>query len=101
MFTSILQVFKVDDPEVHPGRNGSDSWTAHNAQCALLDDAGVLQVVGRLRIPERMLEVVKPGIFRASFALEVAQWGKTKGDIQAVLVGLMPVAPRVAPSASK
>ncbi len=89
-FTSLLQVLKVDDVEKKTGKDGSE-YTIHTAQCALLSDDGVLEKVGALRIPERMRESVKVGTFQASFALEVAQWGKSKGEVMAALVGLVPV----------
>jgi len=90
-FSSTIQILKVDEPEERKWPDGSTSMQ-YTAQTALLLDTGELDKVGRLRIPESLRETVKVGVFRASFALEVAQWGKTKGDVQAVLTGLVPVA---------
>lgn len=89
-FSSTIQVLKVDAPDERTGKDGG-KYTVHTAQTALLGDDGELQKVGRLRIPESMREKVKVGIFRASFALEVAQWGQNKGDVIASLVDLLPV----------
>lgn len=88
-FSSTLQVLKVDTPEerTYDGK----TFMVHTAQTALLLDDGTLDKVGRLRIPESMVDKVKVGVFRASFSLEVAQWGKSKGDVIASLVGLDPV----------
>lgn len=90
MFHSTIQVLKVDTPEEKTGKDGN-KYTVRAAQTALLDDDGVLQKVGRLRIPESMVDKVKVGVFRAAFSLEVAQWGLNKGDVIAALVDLVPV----------
>lgn len=90
-FSSTIQILKVDNPEEKTGKDGG-KYTVHTAQTALLSDDGELQKVGRLRIPESMRDKVKVGTFRASFSLEVAQWGQNKGDVIASLVDLMPVA---------
>jgi len=97
-FTSRIQILKVDDPEVKPPRNGMDGYTVYSAQTALLDDAGNLTKVGRLPLPENLREIVKVGIYRASFALVVAGWGKTKGDVIAQLTGLIPEPVKPVPS---
>ena len=89
-FTSLLQVLKVDDVETKKGRDGNE-FEIHTAQCALLSDDGVLEKVGALRIPEKMRETMKVGVYQASFALEVAGWGKNKCEVMAALVGLLPV----------
>lgn len=90
-FTSMIQVLKVDDPVEKTSPKDQSKYMVYTAQTALLDDEGKLEKVGRLRIPESLRETVKEGIFRASFALEVAQWGQSKGDVIASLVGLLPV----------
>jgi len=95
-FSSTIQVLKVDTPEEKTGKDGS-KYTIRTAQTALLTDEGKLDKVGRLRIPDRLAEVVKDGVFRASFALEVAQWGQNKGDVIATLTGLIPVPRAAAP----
>lgn len=90
-FSSTIQVLKVDAPEEKTSPKDGSKYTVHTAQTALLLDDGSLDKVGRLRIPEKMRDVVKVGTFRASFALEVAQWGQNKGDVIATLTGLLPV----------
>lgn len=96
-FSSTLQVLKVDTPEerTYDGK----TFMVHTAQTALLLDDGTLDKVGRLRIPDSMVDKVKVGTFRAGFSLEVGQWGKSKGDVIAALVSLEPVQLRKAVSA--
>ncbi len=90
-FASTIQILKVDPVETRKSPKDGSEYQIHTAQTALLNDDGELEKVGRLRIPEQMREKVKVGIFRASFALEVAQWGQNKGDVIAQLVDLIPV----------
>lgn len=100
-FTSTIQVLKVDAPEEKTSPKDGSKYTVRTAQTALLNDDGTLDKVGRLRIPERMAELVKVGIFRAGFSLEVAQWGQNKGDVIAALVSLQPVPLRGSPVPAK
>lgn len=101
-FSSTIQILKVDTPEEKTSPKDGSKYMVHTAQTALLSDEGELQKVGRLRIPEALREVVKVGTFRASFALEVAQWGQNKGDVIAALTGLVPVPVRqAAPAGAK
>lgn len=93
-FTSMIQVLKVDTPEEKTSPKDGSKYMVHTAQTALLLDDGTLDKVGRLRIPEKMRELVKVGVFRAGFSLEVAQWGLNKGDVIAALVSLQPVPTR-------
>ena len=90
-FASTIQILKVDPIEKRRSPKDGSEYEIHTAQTALLNDEGELEKVGRLRIPESMREKVKVGIFRASFSLEVAQWGQNKGDVIAQLVDLIPV----------
>lgn len=95
--TEVIQILKVDLPEEKIGKDGS-KYTVRTAQTALFDDDGVLSKVGRLRIPESMVDVVKVGTFRAVLGLDVAAYGQQKGDIVPALLGLLPVATAVAKS---
>lgn len=95
--SSTIQILKVDAPEEKTSPKDGSKYTVHTAQAALLLDDGSLDKVGRLRIPEKMREFVKVGVFRASFSLEVAQWGQNKGDVISALVGLVPVPMRAKP----
>lgn len=90
MHFSQIQILKVDTPEEKTGKDGG-KYTIRAAQTALLDDNGELQKVGRLRIPEDMVDKVKVGTFRAGFTLGVATYGLNKGDVIAILADLVPV----------
>jgi hypothetical protein len=102
-FSSTIQVLKVDDAVEKTSPKDQSKYMVYTAQTALLNDDGTLEVVGRLRIPESLRDTVKVGTFRASFALQVAQWGQNKGDVIAALTGLVPVPlrPAGAPSLAK
>lgn len=99
-FSSTIQVLKVDTPEEKTSPKDGSKYMVHTAQTALLLDDGTLDKVGRLRIPEALRAVVAVGIFRATFALEVAQWGQNKGDVIATLTGLVPVPRSATPKAA-
>lgn len=102
MFLSLIQILKVDEPVTKKSPKDQSEYTVYTAQTALLNSDGVLEKVGRLRIPEAMREKVKVGTFSALFSLEVAQWGLNKGDVIAALVDLQPVPPgglKAAPAA--
>lgn len=91
---STIQILKVDTPEEKTSPKDGSKYTVYAAQTALLDDNGELQVVGKLPLyNESIREKVKVGTFRAVFALGVAQWGKNKGEVVAMLTDLVPVPP--------
>ena len=89
--TQVIQILKVDAPEEKTSPKDGSKYTVRTAQTALFDDDGVLSKVGRLRIPESLVEVVKVGTFRAVLGLDVAAYGQQKGDIVPALIGLEPV----------
>lgn len=94
--TQVIQILKVDTPDEKISPKDGSKYTIRTAQTALFDDDGVLSKVGRLRIPEAMADSVKVGMFRATLSLDVASWGQNKGDIVAMLVGLVPIAAPIA-----
>lgn len=87
-FCSIINVMKVDAPE-KKNYEGKE-FTIYSAQVGILQDDGNLHEVGRLPMSEAMHATAKVGIYRASFGLQRAAWGKNKGDIISVLTGLVP-----------
>lgn len=89
---STVQIFKLDDPEsrVFDGK----TITNYHAQCALMNDDGSLHVVGRMRLTEELHKRVQPGFYRFSYGSRVATYGKSKGDIEAMIVDLVPVPTR-------
>lgn len=90
-FSSIVQVLLVEEQtskKVNPETGVPNKWKV--ARCALLDDAGEVVTVGRLRVPRDMSETIAKGTFRATFALGVPDYGDSKGDIMAMLTALTP-----------
>jgi len=99
--SSILQVLTVEVEETKfIDKDTGKPALRHFGRCILLDDAGAVVTVGRLRIPKPLVEQVKPGTFSASFALGVPDFGDNKGDIVAQLTGLVPVG-KSAPAPAK
>lgn len=91
-FSSTVQVLLVETTQskkLNPDTGKPYEQCA--ARCILLGDNGKdVVTVGRLRVPPALREVVKPGVFRADFALQVPDYGENKGDIVALLTGLVP-----------
>lgn len=90
MFSSTIQVLKIEDEERASKKTG-DKYQFFVARSILLADDGSVINVGTLRVPEALRSVCQVGTFRASFALQVPEWGQQKGEIVAVLTGLTPV----------
>lgn len=92
--TSTIQILKLETKQskkLNP--ETGKPFESLEARVALLDDDGVLETVGRLRVPRALADSVKLGTFRASFALTVPDYGENKGDVVSVLTGLMPMVP--------
>lgn len=103
-FSSTIQILKVettDSKTIDTSTGKPFQRTA--ARAILLGDDGEVVTVGRLPVPRFLVDQVKTGTFRATFALQVPDWGDNKGDIVAVLTGLAPVQLRVpaAPAPAK
>jgi hypothetical protein len=96
-FVSTVQVLTVEQEELKSKKG--DPYTRRKASCVLLNDAGEPVTVGAIRsrlLPEAFWETLKPGFYRAVFALKVPEWGDDKGDIVPVVTELTPVPVRVA-----
>lgn len=101
MHLSTIQILKLETKQskkLNP--ETGKPFESLEARVALLDDDGVLETVGRLRVPRALVDSVKLGTFRASFALTVPDYGENKGDVVSQLTGLVPVAPARAPAAA-
>lgn len=83
---SLIQIFKVN--ELRKGVKDGREWQMQDAECALLDQEGVIQQIGVLRIPKDLRDQVKPGIYSGSFALKPDLRSRI---IEAVLTGLTAV----------
>lgn len=92
MFSSIINVLKVEREE----RIGKASGKAYNhfaARVILLDDGGDVLTVGVInsrRISPELRDTIAPGTYRATFALQVPDYGDDKGDVIAVVTALTP-----------
>lgn len=102
-FSSIIEVLAVENEEKTSKRTGN-KYVHFAARCVLRDDKGGVVTVGTLRsdqiVPE-LRDKVQVGMFTSTFALRVADWGESKGDIVSMLTGLVPVRPNPATQAPK
>lgn len=92
-FSSTLQVLKVEKEERTSKRTGN-KYDHFAARCIVLDDNGEVVTVGVITskacTPE-VREKVRPGTYRALFALQVSDYGEQQGQIVSMLTDLMPV----------
>lgn len=95
VLSSRLNVLRVENEERTSKRTGKE-YTHFKASCIVLDDEGHAITVGALRsdqiIPE-LRDQLKPGVtgvFRVSYGLRVPDFGDNKGDVMAMVVGLVP-----------
>lgn len=88
--TSILQIFKLNDPR--KGEKNGRAWEMQDAECAVLNDAGGVESVGVLVIPKDLMGKVAPGVFLGSFALRPDTSREGGRRIQPILTGLQPYA---------
>ena len=88
---SILQILKLNEPRSGKTANGT-AWTMQDAECAILDDAGVVQQVGVLMIPRELLGKVGTGMFIGSFVLRADTRKEGQRRINAELTSLQPYA---------
>lgn len=91
-FTSTIQVLKVENEQRTSKRTGKE-YTHFAARCITLDDDGQVDNVGVIRsdlvVPE-LRDAIRVGTFRATFGLKVPDFGENKGDLVAMLTGLVP-----------
>lgn len=91
--SSTIQVLKVEKETRKSKRTGNE-YEHFAARCIVLTDDGDVQTVGVITsrgcAPE-VREKVKPGTFRAVFALQVSDFGENKGEIVSMLTDLAPV----------
>lgn len=92
-FSSTLQVLKVEKEQRTSKRTGN-TYDHFAARCVVLDDNGEVVTVGVITskacTPE-VREKVRPGTYRALFALQVSDYGDQQGQIVSMLTDLMPV----------
>ena len=92
MFSSTIQVLKVENEERTSKKTG-DKYTHFAPRCILLDDDGGVVTVGLLssrRIAPELRDSIKVGIYRGTFAIQVPDYGQDKGEMVSMLTGLVP-----------
>lgn len=92
---SILRILKVNDVRSGVGRESGRPYEMQDAECLLLTDDGVVDVVGVLTLPKELNGKVTPGDYLGSFALRASLKDRKIG---AVLVGLQPYAVKGSPA---
>jgi len=100
-FSSTIQILKLEQSlskKLNPETGRPYESTV--ARALLLNDDGEVETLGRLRVPRDLVPLAKIGTFRAAFALTVPDFGESKGEIVAQLVGLTSVPPARVPAAS-
>lgn len=101
-FTSLLQILTVEAVDTKfMDETTKQPLKRHTARCILLNDDGSVNTVGSMRVPKPLVDKVKPGTFRAGFALAVLDYGDRKGEVQAMLVSLQEVKSAVNASPAK
>jgi hypothetical protein len=90
MQTSIIQIFKVNEPRAwaFEGKTG----TSHSAECALLSADGSIEQVGVLKLKgDELVAKAKPGTYTGAFSLRANPASRV---IEAVLTDLTPIPPQ-------
>lgn len=95
---SIIQILKLNDPKTGTSSKTGKPYDMQDAECLLLKEDGSVDQVGVLQIPKQLREVVKPGTFTATFALN-SNYASRR--IEAVLTGLVPLPSRTKPAAAQ
>lgn len=90
-FSSTIRILAVENEERTSGKGNKFQHFAARS-ILLADDMETVVTVGALRTRDEALQKqCVPGLFKATFALQVPDWGDNKGDITAVLTHLTPV----------
>jgi hypothetical protein len=91
VFSSTVRILTVENEERTTAKGNKFPHFA--ARSILLgDDGETVITVGALRTRDVALQAkCVPGTYRATFALQVPDWGDNKGDICAVLTDLTPL----------
>lgn len=71
MHLSYIKVIKVNDVRKGTSKKSGNPYEMQDAECLLLDEAGVPSTVGVLMIPKDLMGKVVPGDYAASFTLGV------------------------------
>lgn len=97
---SIIQILKLNEPKKGVSSKTGRPYDMRDAECMLLTEAGDVDQVGVLQIPQALREKVEalgPGKYLGSFALH-ADFASRR--IGAVLTDLNPLTPQRPPQAA-
>lgn len=90
--SSTIQVLKVEREQRKSKRTGAE-YTHFAARCIVLTDDGDVETVGVITsrgVTPELRDQLRPGTFRAVFALQVSDYGDDKGELRSMLTGLTP-----------
>lgn len=87
-FSSRVQILTIENETRKSKKTGAD-YEHFVARSILLADDGAVVTVGTLRVPPALRDGLTVGTYRASFSLQVPDFGDYKGEIQAVLTALV------------
>lgn len=94
--SSTVQVLKVINEE-REKKDKSGKYWARLAVVTVLRDNGDVECAGNLRLSESLAEGLTPGLYRAGYCMGQVGYGDNRGDIQSMLVSLVPVPARGVP----
>ena len=89
---SFIQILVAQKPNEGMGKNGKP-YKVQNADCVMLDEDGVMLQVGVMRVPNDLIDKIKPGVYQPGFGIRVDFQSR---EIKPVLMSLTPVRQKVA-----
>lgn len=93
MFSSTIEILAVENEERTSKKDGK-AYQHFAARCVLRADDGKVITVGTIRsrrVTPELRDTVRTGLYRATFALQVPDYGDDKGDVVTMLTGLVPI----------
>lgn len=89
---SFIQILVAQKPSEGIGKNGKP-YKVQNADCVMLDEDGVMLQVGVMRVPNDLIDKIKPGVYQPGFGIRVDFQSR---EIKPVLMSLTLVRQKVA-----
>lgn len=84
---SFIQILVAQKPNEGMGKNGKP-FKFQNADCVMLDEDGVMLQVGVLRVPNDLVDKIRPGVYQPGYGVRVDFQSR---EIKPVLMSLTPV----------
>lgn len=94
---SFIQILVAQKPNEGVGKNNKP-YKFQNADCVMLDEDGVMLQVGVMRVPNDLIDKVKPGVYQPGFGIRVDFQSR---EIKPVLMSLTPVRQQAPAAAAK